>query len=104
MPFNRYKKTANNRRNAYRRWSRWHPSRRKPLLGIHKMDVWVALPVSPTDNERGDLDAQPSMEVELRKQEADHTNYFLIHNNQSIRYEKKSDWLKNKWEKRLKKG
>ena len=92
---NRYKKSRNTRRNE------WIRSRPKPLAGIHKMDVWVALPISSTNNERGDLDAQPSMEVELRKQEADHTNYFLIHNNQSIRYEKKSDWIKNKWRKKL---
>ena len=51
---------------------------------------------------KGDLDKPYSVEAELRQQEAQYTNNFLIEHDQGIRYEKKSDWLKNKWEKRLK--
>ena len=95
---NRYKKSANTRRNE------WIRSRiKKPLIGELVMSTWVCLPVHPTDFLRGDLDAEPLFEVELRKQEADATNYFLIHNSQETRYEKKSEWVSHKWKKKLKK-
>ena len=96
MPFNRYKKTANNRKNELRRL------RPPPLADCFKLDTWVMLPVDP-NNDRGDLNAQPTLEVELRRQEADFTNDFLIEHNQPQRYEKKSDWLINKWKKKLSK-
>tara|TARA_R100000008_G_scaffold44268_1_gene25737 strand:+ start:807 stop:1163 length:357 start_codon:yes stop_codon:yes gene_type:complete len=99
--FKKYKKSANTRKNEWRRWSRWHPSRRKPLSPELVMAMWVGLPVDPNNPSVGDLDAEPLMETELRKQEADATNYFLIENNQPMRYEPKARWLENKWKKRL---
>lgn len=102
--FRRYQKNANTRRNEWRRRSRWHPSRhRKPLEPHLRMYQWVVLPVDPNNSERGDLDAEPIGEIELRKQEADFTNYFLIQNGQTQRYEMKSEWINHKWKKRLEK-
>ena len=66
-----------------------------------KMDVWVCLPVDPDNIVKGDLNQPYTMETELRQQEAEYTNNFLLEHNQNIRYEKKSSWLKNKWSKRL---
>ena len=88
---NRYKKSANTRRNE------WIRSRPKPMPDELKMHTWVSLPVSEVDNTRGDLNKEPLLEVELRKQEADYTNKFLILNNQPQRYEKKSEWINQKW-------
>jgi len=93
---NRYKKSANTRRNE------WIRSRAKIVPDELRMSTWVLLPACPLDNSRGDLNAVPQAEVELRKQEADYTNYFLIQNSQPQRYEKKSDWINNKWRKKLK--
>ncbi len=92
-----YKKSSVTRRNE---WFRRMPKR---LEGHLQMFMWVCLPVSLRDNERGDLDAQPLGELELRKQEADFTNYFLIENGQPQRYEKKSEWLNHKWKKKFEK-
>ena len=92
-----YKKSSNQRRNE------WIRSRiPKPIEPHLRLEVWVSLPVNPNNNKRGNLDCEPQVEVKLRKFEAEHTNNFLILNNQEIRYERKGDWLKNKWEKKLK--
>jgi len=93
-PFNRHKKTHNTRRNE------WHRGKRKRLEGHLIMSQWVMLPVDPNDPRRGDMNAEPLMEVQLRKQEADFTNYFNIENGQPQRLEKKSEWITNKWNKK----
>jgi hypothetical protein len=67
------------------------------------MDTWVSLPVDKDNLTRGDLNKPFLLETQLRRQEADYTNNFLIEHNQNIRYEKKSEWLRNKWEKRSEK-
>tara|TARA_R110002051_G_C8424051_1_gene452374 strand:+ start:164 stop:460 length:297 start_codon:yes stop_codon:yes gene_type:complete len=91
-----YKKSSNQRRNERIR------ARIDPPMPTHlRMDKWVALPVDDENPMRGDLNNPYTIETELRQQEADYTNQFLIECNQNIRYEKKSKWLKNKWEKRL---
>lgn len=95
MPFNRYKKTANNRRNQRLR------GRTKRLPDELRMAKWVALPVNKHNITVGDLDAEPLYTEDLRKQEADATNYFCIQNNQDIRLEPYSTWINNKWKKRL---
>ena len=89
---NLYKKRANTKRNEWLRSTR----RKKPIHDDLVMDTWVGLPISE-DGVTGDLNAEPVVEVELRKQEADATNDFLKEFNQLIRYEKKSDWAKQKW-------
>jgi hypothetical protein len=63
------------------------------------MAKWVALPVSKDDYLAGDLSAQPLTIAELRKQEADQTNWYLAHNNSPIRYEPYSAWANYKWKK-----
>ena len=95
MPFNTHKKTANNRRNERIR------GRIKTLPDELRMGKWVALPVNKNNNMAGDLDAEPKFMVELRKQEADQTNYFAIDNKLDVRYEPYSTWVNNKWKKRL---
>ena len=94
-PLNLHKKTANNRRNERIR------GRIKTLPDELKMGKWVALPPNKHNRNVGDLDAEPLFIEELRKQEADATNYFCIENNQDIRYEPYSAWINNKWKKRL---
>ena len=65
-----------------------------------KMETWVSLPVDHENPSRGDLNKPFLLEAQLRRQEVDYTNKFLIEHNQNIRYEKKSDWIRNKWEKK----
>ena len=93
-----YKKSSNQRRNERIRM------RIPPPMPKHlKMDTWVSLPVDKDNLTRGDLNKPFLLETQLRRQEADYTNNFLIEHNQNIRYEKKSEWLRNKWEKRSEK-
>ena len=89
--FNRYKKSANQRRNERIR------NKRKQIPPEQRMFEWVALSVDPQNNERGDLSSQPKFKIKSRKWEIDEINYFSIHNNQHIRYEKESTWLNYKW-------
>jgi hypothetical protein len=91
-----YKKSSNQRRNERIRMR--IPS---PMPNHLKMDTWVALPVDEENIMRGDLNKPYTIETDLRKQEAEYTNMFLVEHNQNIRYERKKDWIKNKWEKRL---
>ena len=72
-----------------------------PMPKHLKMEAWVALPVDSENIMRGDLNQPYTIETNLRQQEAEYTNKFLIEHNQNIRYEKKSDWIRNKWKKRL---
>ena len=92
---NRYKKSANTRRNE------WLRSRRKQALPLNlRMAKWVALPVSKDNHLAGDLSQEPITIIELRKQEADQTNWFLAENDSPIRYEPYSTWVNYKWKKK----
>ena len=96
-PFNKYKKTSNQRRNERIR------NRPKEIPYEFRMFEWVALPVDPNNNDRGDLSAQPKFKIKSRKIEIDNINYFAIQNNQNLRYEKESTWITYKWTKKTSK-
>ena len=89
-----YKKSSNQRRNERIRLSS------KKIDPNLKLETWLALPID--ENNQINFDSIPKAEVKLRKFEAEHTNNFLELNNQPTRYARKSEWLRNKWEKKLK--